>query len=95
MIHRKITLLSTAYKYMHRLANRLRKKMEEKELVPKCQASFRKGRRIIDNIYCVNYLVGRKVGRGKKIVAALVDLRADFDLVDRKIMKKRLEEVGD
>lgn len=68
--------------------------MEEKELMPKCQASFRKGRRIIDNIYCVNYLVGRKVERGKKIVTALVDLRVEFDSVDRKIMKKRLEEVG-
>lgn len=68
--------------------------MEEKELMPKCQASFRKERKIIDNIYCVNYLVRRKVERGKKIVTALVDLRVDFDSVDRKIMKKRLEEVG-
>lgn len=47
-----------------------------------------------DNIYCVNYLVGREVRRGEKIVAALVDLKTAFDSVDRKILGKRLEEVN-
>lgn len=73
------------------MANKLRKEIEKKELVPESQAG-RKGRRTIDNIHYVNYLVGRKVGRGGKIVAALVDLRAVFDSVDRRIMRKRLEE---
>lgn len=63
-------------------------------MVPESQAGFRKGREVIDNIYCINtcYLVGRKVGRGGEIVAALVDLRAAFDSVDRRIMGKRLKE---
>ena len=30
----------------------------------------------------------------KKVVATLVDLRAAFDSVDRKILRRRLEEVG-
>lgn len=68
--------------------------MEEKELVPKSQVGFRKGRRIIDNIYCINYLVEREVGRGEKIIAALVDLlKAAFDSVNRRMrLGKRLEE---
>lgn len=47
---------------------------------------------VIDNIYCLNYLVGREVGRGRKIVTAAVDLRAAFDSVDSRIMGKKLEE---
>lgn len=64
--HRDVTLLPTAYKvYASVLANKLRKEIEEKELIPKSQ-EFRKGRGIIDNIYCINYLVEREVGRGGK-----------------------------
>lgn len=36
------------------MANKLRKEIEEKELVPESQAGFRKGRGVIDNVYCVN-----------------------------------------
>lgn len=40
-----MTLMSTAYKvYAAVLANRLRKEIEEKELVPESQAGFRKER---------------------------------------------------
>lgn len=93
--HRKITLLPTAYKiYASVLANRLRKKIEEKGIVPDSQTGFREGRGVIDNIYCLNYLVGREVRRGRKIVAALIDLKAAFDSVDRRIMRRRLEEGG-
>lgn len=87
--HRGVTLLPIAYKvYASVLANKLRKEMEEKQLVPQSQVGFRKGRGIIDNIYCINYLVEREVGRGGgKIVGALVDLlRAAFDSVNRRIM---------
>lgn len=91
-----MTLMSTAYKvYAAVLANRLRKEIEEKELVPESQAGFRKERGIIDNIYCVNYLVGRELRRGGGgIVMALVNLKAAFDSVDRKVLGKRLEEGG-
>lgn len=91
--HREVTLLSTAYKvYASVFANRLRKEIEEKELVPKNQTSVQKRKEMIDNIYCVNYLVGREVRRGEKIVAAVVDLKTAFDLVDRKSLGKRLKE---
>lgn len=70
-------LLSTTYKiYTSILSNRLKKKIEEKSLMPESQAAFRKGRGVIDNIYCLNYLVGREVGRGRKI--GLADLKLSF-----------------
>lgn len=60
--------------------------------MPESQAEFRKGRGVIDNIYCLNYLVGREVGRGRKVVATLVDLKSAFDSVNRRIMRRKLEE---
>lgn len=48
---------------------------------------------MIDNIYCLNYLTGREVGRERKVVAALVDLKLAFDSVDKRIiMRRKLEE---
>lgn len=91
--YRGVTLMATAYKvYASVLANRLEKEMEEKEIVSESQAGFRRGRGVMDNIYVVNYLVGRELERGKKVVAALVDLKAAFDSVDRGILERRLRE---
>lgn len=61
------------------------KEVEKKGLIPESQAGFRKEKGIIDNIYYINYLLRRKIGRGGKIVAALVDFKAAFDSVDREI----------
>lgn len=54
-------------------------------MIPESQAGFRKEKGIIDNIYYINYLLGRKIGREGKIVAALVDFKTAFDSVDREI----------
>lgn len=62
-------------------------------MVSESQVGFRKGKGIIDNIYCINYLVEREVGREEKMIAALMDLlRVAFDSVNRKMMRKRLEK---
>lgn len=50
--YRGVTLMPIAYKiYAMVLAERLRGKMKEKGVLPEGQARFRKGRRVIDNIY--------------------------------------------
>lgn len=85
--------MSSAYKiYAAVLANRLEKEIEEKRIVPESQAGFKKRRGVMDNIYTMNYLVGRKLERGKKVVAALVDLKAAFDSVDREVLTRKLRE---
>lgn len=45
-----------------------------------------KGKGVINNIYVLNYLVGRKLERGGKVVAALVDLKSVYDSVDRRVL---------
>lgn len=46
----------------------------------------------MDNIYMMNYLVGRELEKGKKVVAALVDLKAAINSVDREVLARRLRE---
>lgn len=45
------------------LAKRLREEVEEKGIIPKNQTGFKKRKRVIDNIYALNYLVQRQTGR--------------------------------
>ena len=93
--HRGITLLQTAYKiYATILGNRLTEEAEDKKIIPEWQAGFRKGRGAIDNIYVLNYVIGRELEKGKEVIAVMVDLKAAFDSVDRGVMRKRLKEEG-
>jgi len=49
----------------------------------------------VDNIYVLNYLVNRQLGRkGGKVVALFVDLKAAFDSVDREVLSEALRERG-
>jgi len=83
--YRGITIMSSLYKvYTAVLAGRLREEVEGKSLIPPNQAGFRKGMGTLDNIYVLNYLINRQIrGKGGKLVAIFVDLRAAFDSVDR------------
>ena len=90
--YRGITLTQTAYKkYESVLAERLRKVVEGKGLLPPSQAGFRKGRGTIDNVYTLNYLINRQVNRkGKKMIIFFIDLKAAFDSVDREVLIKAM-----
>jgi len=64
-----VMLMATAYKvYATILANRLEKEIEKKGIIPEWQAGFRKNKEVIDNIYTLNYLVGKEIERSKKVV---------------------------
>lgn len=55
--HRRIMLMPSAYKiYAMVLAEKLRKEIEEGRIIPEGQTRFRKGRKIVDNIYTLNYV---------------------------------------
>lgn len=83
--YRGVALLPTIYKiYVAVLAERLREEVERKKMIPHNQTGFRNGMGTTDNIYVLNYLIGRQVGRkGGKMIAMFVDLRAAFDSMDR------------
>lgn len=85
--YREMTLLPTIYEmYVAVLAERLREEVERKHMIPHNQTGFRNGMSTIDNIYVLNYLIGRRIGREGRMVAMFVDLRAAFNSVDKRVM---------
>lgn len=92
--HRRIiTLMPPAYKnYVTILANRLRKEIEKKKIVLESQAGFREGRRVVNNLYVINFVVERQLEKEGKVIAAFIDLKAVFDLMDRE--RQDVKEVG-
>lgn len=90
----RITLMPTAYKiYATILASRLRKEIEEKKIGPESQGGFTKGRRVVDNLYVMHYVVEKQLERGEKMIAAFVDFKTAFDSVDREILARYVKEV--
>ncbi|XP_020298257.1 uncharacterized protein LOC109862594 [Pseudomyrmex gracilis] len=77
------------------LAERLRMEVEKKGLMGNNQAGFRKGRGAIDNIYVLNYLVNKNLSKkGGKLMAFFVDLRSAFDMVDKGVLTRTMNERG-
>jgi len=77
------------------LARRLRKEVEEKNILPGNQIGFRKGMGTMDNIYTLNYLINRQLVKREGILVALFgDLRAAFDSVDREVLVEAMRERG-
>lgn len=69
----------------------MRGEVEEKRIVPHYQTEFRKLMGTIDNVYVMNYFIGRQVGKKRrKLVAMFVDLKAAFDSVDRGVLIKAM-----
>ena len=64
--YRGLTLLPTAYKiYAEVIRSRLIEEVEEKKLLPECQADFRKERSSLDNIFVLDHLI-RKTNKKNK-----------------------------
>lgn len=60
--YRGLTLMPTMYKiYTTVLTERLREEVEGKGMLPTNQVSFRKGKRTMDNIFLLNYLINRQL----------------------------------
>lgn len=47
----------------------------------------------IDNIYVINYLINRQIGRKEGKMAMFVDLKAAFDSVDRGVLIKEMRAI--
>ena len=50
----------------------------------------------MDNIYVLNYLINRQLGKGKKATAMFVDLKTTFDMmaVNRSVLGRSMREKG-
>jgi len=77
------------------LAERLKEEVEEKKLIPGNQARFRRGMGTMDQIYALNYLINRQIGRDKgKMIGMFIDLKAAFDSVDKEVLIKAMRGRG-
>ena len=94
--YRGVTLMPSLYKvYTTKLARRLVEEVEEKGMISQNQTGLRKGLETVDNVYVLNYLVNKRMAKKQgKLVAMFVDLRATFDLVDRRVILRALEKRG-
>ncbi|KAL6419175.1 hypothetical protein ACFW04_014052 [Cataglyphis niger] len=88
-----LSLTPTLYKVY--VSARLSHEVKKKGLVLQNQTSFRKGLGTMDNIFILNYLVNRQLGKKKgKLVAFFIDLKTAFDSVDRRKLVKVMRERG-
>lgn len=93
--YRGITIAQSAYRvYTTILAEKLKEEVEGKGILPPNQTGFRKGVAIIDNIYVLNYLINKQVKRKRKLILMFLDLRAAFDLVDRRQISETMRKKG-
>lgn len=84
--YRGITIMPSMYKiYTAILAERVRKEVEAKNIIPDNQTGFRKGMGTIDQIYALNYLINRQLVKEKgKMTVLFIDLKAAFDSVNKE-----------
>lgn len=61
--YRGVTLMSTYKLYAAVLAERMREEIEGKGMTPHNQIGFRKGMGTVDNIYMLNFLINRQLGK--------------------------------
>lgn len=86
--------MDTAYKiYASILNERLMNEIDDK--LEEGQFGFRRGRRVMDAVFVLSHIVDRELGKRKgKVFAYFADLKAAFDRVDRKVLRKRMREIG-
>ena len=93
--YRGVTLTSTAYKIYANIVNeRIIKELDENEGWSRSQAGFRRGRGTIENVKVLKHLVGMRIGRGKKVWAFFLDLKAAFDRLDREVLWQMMRKRG-
>ena len=71
----------------------------EKEILPDTQTGFHKNRSTVDNVYIIQHIVQREMGKKRgKLYVFFIDLKSVFNKVSRlnlwKSMKKRGIRIG-
>lgn len=93
--YRRVTLMTVYKLHTAVLAERLREDLKGRGVISHNQTAFRKGMGTMDNVFVINYLINRQIGRKRgKLVALFVDLKAAFDSVDREVLVGTMRECG-
>jgi len=76
------------------IATRLSKEVEERGLLPECQAGFRKGRSVEDNLFVLGAVIESAKRRRSPLVLAFVDVQKAYDTVNRDVLWVKLQNLG-
>ena len=91
--YRPISLLSCLGKLFTLIINnRLNEYADSCDLISDCQAGFRKGFSISDNIFTIYCLITDLLKTKRKLFCAFIDLKAAFDTVWRAGLWRKLIE---
>ncbi|XP_076396340.1 uncharacterized protein LOC143265863 [Megachile rotundata] len=92
---RPISLLNCMGKVLEKMINeRIRIWAEEEDKIDTNQNGFRKGRSTMDNIGILTNRIKESWGKGRKVVAAFVDVKSAYDNVRHDIMIQGLVDAG-
>lgn len=94
--YRGVSLLDCGYKLLAViLERRLRLWLEKNGKIGESQAGFREKRGTRDHVFTLNSIIGNIPKRkGGKLYACFIDFKTAFDSVDRKMLVKKLKEIG-
>jgi Reverse transcriptase (RNA-dependent DNA polymerase) len=93
--YRGIALVNTILKlYLKILNDRLTKEVEEKGIISKYQAGFRKGEEGMQHVASLLEIVRRREFDGKDTFMCFVDFEKAYDNVGHNILFKKLQRVG-
>lgn len=94
--YRGISLLDVGYKILAIImAKRLGKWLEKEEKLTEAQGGFRSGRGPIDQVFVLNTLIGNRLRKKRgKLYTAFIDFKKAFDLVDREILWRKMNQMG-
>ena len=89
--YRGISLLNCICKiYSSVLNDRIRKYLEQNQLLADEQNGFRKNRSCMDHIYSLHSIIKNKINNNKPIFATFIDFQKVFDCVDRVMPQEKL-----
>ena len=93
--YRGISLLNCMYKIYSSVLNaRIRKYLEQNQLLADEQNGFRANRSCIDHVYSLHSIIKNKINNNKSVFATFIDFQKAFDCVDRFMLQEKLQLKG-
>ncbi len=93
--YRRISLLSCIYKlFSSVINNRIKKFLEDGDLLAEEQNGFRQGRSCQDHVYILTSVIRNNLSSNKPIYTAFIDFKTAFDVVNRNFLLYKIIETG-